>query len=56
VAPVIVRARSAYQTALESGRSAEEIATEHVAGQEIGALCSYIDRFLFGEKKPPIAP
>ena len=51
VAPVIVRSRAAYQYALESGRSAEELPSENVAAQEIGALCDFVDRFLFGESK-----
>jgi len=37
VAPVIVRARTMYQTALESGRSAEEMA-DGAAAKEIAAL------------------
>ncbi len=52
VAPVIIRSRSAYQTAVETGRSAEELAGDLVAAQEVGALCDYVDRFMFGEKKP----
>ena len=45
VAPVIVRARSVYQTALESGRSAEEM-PDQVAAREIGALWDYVDKAL----------
>ncbi len=52
LAPVIIRSRTAYQTALESGRSVEETAQDPVAAQEISALCAYVDRFLFGEKRP----
>jgi len=43
VAPVIVRARSIYQTALETGRSAEEM-SDPAAAQEIEALWRYIDQ------------
>jgi chromosome partitioning protein len=42
VAPVIVRARSIYQTALETGRSAEE-STDQAAAKEIAALWSFVD-------------
>ena len=43
VAPVIVRSRAVYQTALETGRSAEE-AGDPAAAQEIEALWAYIDQ------------
>jgi chromosome partitioning protein len=42
VAPVIVRSRSIYQTALETGRSAEETA-DAAAAEEIAALWDFID-------------
>lgn len=42
VAPVIVRARSIYQTALETGRSAEEM-SDAAAAQEIASLWNFID-------------
>ena len=51
VAPTIVRARAAYQSALESGRSAEEGGGP--AGREIGDLWSFIERLAFGENAPP---
>lgn len=41
VAPVIVRARTVYQTALETGRSAEEM-FDPAAVREIAALWSFI--------------
>jgi chromosome partitioning protein len=41
LAPVIVRLRTAYQTALETGRSAEE-ASDAAAAAEIAALWDYI--------------
>ncbi len=46
--PVIIRARSVYQTALEQGLSAEELPNDTVAAQEMGELCAFVDRFLFG--------
>ena len=45
VAPVIVRARAIYQTAVETGRSAEELA-DHAAAREIAGLWDYIDKAL----------
>lgn len=45
VAPVIVRARAIYQTAIETGRSAEEMQDAQAAG-EIAALWTYIDQAL----------
>jgi chromosome partitioning protein len=51
VAPTVVRARAAYQTVLESGASAEELAPETVAAQEMTAFCAFIDRFAFEGRK-----
>ena len=48
VVPVVVRSRTAYQTVLETGCSAEELASEPVAAREMGELCAFIDRFTFG--------
>ena len=45
VAPVIVRSRAIYQTALETGRSAEEM-PDQAAAVEIAALWDYIDKAL----------
>jgi len=45
VAPVIVRARAVYQTAIETGRSAEEM-PDQAAAREIAGLWDYIDRAL----------
>lgn len=42
VAPVILRSRSIYQTALERGRSAEEM-TDRAAAGEIAALWDFIE-------------
>ncbi|MBT9473739.1 MAG: AAA family ATPase [Pseudomonadota bacterium] len=41
LAPVILRSRSIYQTALERGRSAEEM-TDRAAAREIAALCDFV--------------
>lgn len=42
VVPTIVRSRSIYQIALETGRSAEEM-PDHAAAREIAALWDFID-------------
>ncbi|HEY5070733.1 MAG TPA: AAA family ATPase [Caulobacteraceae bacterium] len=47
VAPVIIRSRQAYQTALESGRSVEEMAAEPVAAREAEEFFAFVDRFAF---------
>jgi chromosome partitioning protein len=48
VAPTILRSRAAYQTALETGCSAEELAGAETASQEVAALWSYVERLAFG--------
>ena len=45
IAPVIVRSRAIYQTAVETGRSAEELA-DPAAAREIAGLWEYIDKAL----------
>jgi hypothetical protein len=47
VAPTILRARAAYQSALETGRSAEE--TGGPAGKEVGELWGFVERLMYGE-------
>jgi len=51
VAPVVVRARAAYQTLLETGQSAEESPLDPIAAQEMREFCAFIDRFAFGVRK-----
>lgn len=48
VVPTVLRSRIAYQSVLESGRSAEEMVTEMVAAQEMKAFCAFVERFTFG--------
>jgi chromosome partitioning protein len=48
VAPTILRARAAYQSALETGCSAEELSAASPAAQEIADLWSYVERLTFG--------
>jgi chromosome partitioning protein len=47
VLPIVLRTRAAYQLALETGRSAEELSVDPAAAQEIGALWDFIERFAF---------
>jgi len=51
MAPVVLRQRSAYQTALERGRSAEET-HDPAAAKEVSALWSFVYRLLGGLPKP----
>jgi len=46
-APVILRARASYQSALETGRSVEELDPPADAGLEVADLWSFVDRFLY---------
>jgi chromosome partitioning protein len=48
VAPTILRARSAYQSVLESGCSAEELSAGTAASQEVAELWSFLERLTFG--------
>jgi len=48
VAPTILRSRTAYQQALESGCSAEELSGGGAASQEIADLWAFVERLTFG--------
>ncbi len=48
VAPAILRSRSIYQTAMEHGRSAEELDADGPAGRETAQMCDFLQRFTFG--------
>jgi chromosome partitioning protein len=48
VAPAILRARSAYQAALEIGCSAEEVGAPSAAAREVAELWAYVERLTFG--------
>jgi chromosome partitioning protein len=56
VAPAILRSRSIYQTALETGRSAEETLDVN-ATREVAELWAFIERFVLGRRleTPPSA-
>jgi len=50
VAPVILRARAAFQLALEKGLSVEEMVPNEAAAEEVRQLWSFIDHFAFGKR------
>jgi len=49
VVPAIIRARSIYQSALEVGRSAQELTPGAPAAREIGDLWAFVDNMVFGK-------
>jgi chromosome partitioning protein len=52
VVPTLLRSRAIYQSALETGRSAEE-SYDVNAAREIAALWAFIERFTFGKRDGP---
>lgn len=48
VIPIILRSRAAYQSALETGRSVEEIDPQTEAAREMAELWGFVETFLFG--------
>lgn len=50
VIPTILRSRAAYQTALETGRSAEEMDGSPEARAEVAELWTFIEGFLYGRR------
>src|SRR5206468_2885802 len=52
VAPTVIRARAAYQSALETGRSVEELPGDPAAAQEMTDLWDFIERFAFARRTP----
>lgn len=52
VAPTLLRARTVYQTAPETGRSAEE-SYDEAAAKEIADLWSYIEQRAFAQRDDP---
>ncbi|HWA61137.1 MAG TPA: AAA family ATPase [Caulobacteraceae bacterium] len=52
VAPTILRSRSIYQSALEQGRSVEEVGTDPAAAREVAEFWSFIERFAFARRDP----
>lgn len=57
VVPTVIRARTAYQSALETGRSVEELTGDPAAAQEIGELWDFIECFAFARPaaRPSVA-
>lgn len=55
VAPVVLRSRAVYQTALERGRSAEETSDRAAAG-EIAALWAFAEPLIFGDGRTEPTP
>lgn len=53
VVPVILRARASYQTTVESGRSAIELAGGGAGAYELSEIWSYIERFAFPRVPTP---
>jgi chromosome partitioning protein len=54
VAPSVIRARAAYQTVVEGGRSTEEGA-DPTAALEMSRFCDFLDRFAFAPRTGIIA-
>jgi chromosome partitioning protein len=56
VAPTTLRARMSYQSALEAGRSAEEVDAGSEAAQELAELWGFLEGFVFGRGAPDPRP
>ncbi len=54
VAPMVIRARASYQSVIETGRSAEELAGETLPALEMRAFCDFVHRFAFASRKDGI--
>jgi chromosome partitioning protein len=50
VCPSVIRARVAYQTVVEQGRSIEELTSDPTAALEMGRFCDFVDRFAFAPR------
>lgn len=50
MAPVVLRARAGYQSALDGGRSVEELDAQAEAAQEIAGLWDFVSGFVFGRE------
>jgi chromosome partitioning protein len=48
VVPSILRSRVSYQSALETGRSVEEVDADSEAAREVAVLWQFVEGFLFG--------
>lgn len=50
IVPVVLRSRTSYQTALESGRSVIEAEPGGAAAEEVGALWGFMQRLMFAPR------
>lgn len=48
VVPTVLRARAAYQSALDTGRSVEEVEGQAEAAQEVAGVWDFVSGFVFG--------
>ena len=55
VVPTVIRGRAIYQTSLATGQSVEEVSGGAPAAEEIAALWTYIERFVFGARNASVA-
>lgn len=55
VVPTVIRSRAAYQSALETGRSVEELSVDAAAAQEMGEFWDFIARFAFERRASPVS-
>ncbi|HEY4031912.1 MAG TPA: AAA family ATPase [Caulobacteraceae bacterium] len=55
IAPSVIRARAAYQTVVERGRSTEELTGDAPAALEMSRFCDFVDRFAFAPRHGVIA-
>jgi chromosome partitioning protein len=55
IAPTVIRARAAYQTVVEGGRSTEEMTGDPIAALEMSRFCDFVDRFAFAPRQGIIA-
>lgn len=53
VIPMILRSRAGYQTALETGRSVEELEPPTEAAAEVAELWNFVETFLYGRRAAP---
>ena len=55
IAPSVIRARDAYQTVVEAGRSTEELPGDPTAALVMSRFCDFVDRFAFAPRTGIIA-
>lgn len=55
VVPTVLRSRAAYQSALDTGRSVEEVEAQPEAAQEVAALWDFVAGMVFGRTRERVA-